>query len=43
MSDEIGIVEIGTRGIWRIKVIGDDLIVQKKENGVWVTKGGFTA
>lgn len=30
-------------GTWRFSISGTDLIVERKESGSWVQKGGFTA
>ena len=31
-----------TDGTWRLIVSGEDLLIQKREGGVWVEKSAFT-
>lgn len=30
-------------GSWRMSISGTDIIVERRESGSWVNKGGFTA
>jgi len=39
----VGDSGVGEDGSWRVEQDGDNLLFQRRESGVWVTKGGFAA